>query len=135
MCRTGARLGVTIKRRPGDNGSAFRSKPFQAACEQLGTTHKLTPAFRPRTHGKAERFIQSALHEWAHGRTCQDSAERPQALHHWQHHDNWHSPDHGIGRVAPASRLPEPRCNRLTVHSEPLPERPAACRCRAGRAE
>ena len=101
-------LGVTIKRLLTDNGSAFRSKPFKTACEQLGITHKFTRAYRPQTNGKAERFIQSALREWAYGWTYQNSAERRQALRSWQHHYNWHRPHHGIGRVAPASRLPRP---------------------------
>ncbi len=110
------RMGVTIKRLLTDNGSAFRSKQFKAACEQLGITHKFTRAYRPQTNGKAERFIQSALREWAYGWTYQNSAERRQALHSWQHHYNWHRPHHGIGRVPPASRLPGPRYNLLTVH-------------------
>jgi transposase InsO family protein len=111
------RLGVTIKRLLTDNGSAFRSKPFRAACEQLGIQHRFTQAYRPQTNGKAERFIQSALREWAYGWTYQNSAQRREALHSWQHHYNWHRPHHGIGRVAPASRLPEPRHNLLTVHT------------------
>ena len=111
------RLGVTVKRLLTDNGSAFRSKPFSVACEQLGITHKFTRAYRPQTNGKAERFIQSALREWAYGWTYQNSAQRRDALHSWQHHYNWHRPHHGIGRVAPASRLPEPRHNLLTVHT------------------
>jgi transposase InsO family protein len=111
------RLGVTIKRLLTDNGAAFRSKPFKAACEQLGIQHKFTRAYRPQTNGKAERFIQSALREWAYGWTYQTSAERLRALHSWQHHYNWHRPHRGIGRVAPASRLPGPRHNVLTAHN------------------
>lgn len=111
------RLGVTIKRLLTDNGSAFRSKLFRAACEQLGITHKFTRAYRPQTNGKAERFIQSALREWAYGWIYQNSAERRQALYRWQHHYNWHRPHRGIGRVAPASRLPGPRHNVLTAHT------------------
>jgi len=111
------RLGVTIKRLLTDNGSAFRSKPFRLACEQLGIQHKFTRAYRPQTNGKAERFIQSALREWAYGWTYQNSHQRREALHSWQHHYNWHRPHHGIGRVAPMSRLPPPRNNVLTVHN------------------
>ncbi|MCM5683004.1 IS481 family transposase, partial [Schlegelella sp. S2-27] len=110
------RLGVTIKRLLTDNGSAFRSKPFKAACEQLGIQHKFTRAYRPQTNGKAERFIQSALREWAYGWVYQTSLQRQHALLSWQHHYNWHRPHHGIGRVPPASRLPGPRYNLLTVH-------------------
>lgn len=111
------RLGVTIKRLLTDNGSAFRSKPFKAACEQLGIQHKFTRAYRPQTNGKAERFIQSALREWAYGWVYQTSLERQHALPSWQHHYNWHRPHHGIGRVPPASRLPGPRYNLLTLHN------------------
>ncbi len=52
-------------------------------------------------------MIQAALCDWAYGLTYQDSAERRQALLSWKHHSNWHRPCHGIGRVAPNSRLPE----------------------------
>ena len=111
------RLGVTIKRLLTDNGSAFRSKEFKRACEQLGIQQRFTRAYRPQTNGKAERFIQSALREWAYGWTYQTSSERYHALHSWQHHYNWHRPHRGIGRVAPASRLPGQRHNVLTAHT------------------
>lgn len=111
------RMGVTIKRLLTDNGSAFRSQLFKAACEQLGIQHKFTRAYRPQTNGKAERFIQSALREWAYGWTYQNSTERRQALQSWQHHYNWHRPHHGIRRVPPVSRLPGPGYNLLTVHT------------------
>jgi transposase InsO family protein len=110
-------LGVTIKRLLTDNGAAFRSKPFRLACQQMGIQHKFTRAYRPQTNGKAERFIQSALREWAYGWTYQNSAQRRDALYSWQHHYNWHRPHHGIGRLAPMSRLPTPRNNVLTVHN------------------
>ncbi|MFC5500616.1 IS481 family transposase, partial [Caenimonas terrae] len=92
-----ARLGVTVKRLLTDNGSAFRSREFRAACVELGITHKFTRAYRPQTNGKAERFIQSALREWAYGWTYQNSAERTTALAGWQHHYNCHRPHSGIG--------------------------------------
>lgn len=62
-----AGLGITIKRLLTDNGAAFRSGEFAAACTALGIRHKFTRAYRPQTNGKAERFIQSALSEWAYG--------------------------------------------------------------------
>jgi transposase InsO family protein len=111
------RLGVTIQRLLTDNGGAFRSKAFRLACQQLGIQHKFTRAYRPQTNGKAERFIQSALREWAYGWSYQNSAQRREALYSWQHHYNWHRPHYGIGRVAPMSRLPTPRNNVLTVHN------------------
>ena len=62
-----AGLGITIKRLLTDNGGVFRSKDFANACEALGIRHKFTRVYRPQTNGKAERFIQSALREWAYG--------------------------------------------------------------------
>ncbi len=111
-----AGLGVSIKRLLTDNGAAFRSREFAAACKALGVQHKFTRPYRPQTNGKAERFIQSALREWAYGRTYQNSAERTQALHSWQHYYNWHRPHSGIGRITPMARLKSAN-NLLTVHT------------------
>lgn len=112
------RLGVTIKRLLTDNGSAFRSRAFRAACIELGVRHKFTRAYRPQTNGKAERFIQSALREWAYGIAYDHSTERTAMLAKWQHHYNWHRPHAGIGGVPPMSRLnPASRKNVLTLHT------------------
>ncbi|MGJ7553883.1 IS481 family transposase [Variovorax sp. RB3P1] len=112
-----ARLGVSIKRLLTDNGSAFRSREFAVACTALGIQHKFTRAYRPQTNGKAERFIQSALREWAYGWTYQNSAQRTFALTSWQHHYNWHRPHSGIGGLVPMSRLNSSRNNLLTLHT------------------
>jgi transposase InsO family protein len=112
-----ARLGVTVKRLLTDNGSAFRSRDFRAACGELGITHKFTRAYRPQTNGKAERFIQSALREWAYGWTYQNSAQRTTALAGWQHHYNCHRPHSSIGGLPPISRLSPSRKNLLTLHT------------------
>ena len=112
-----AGLGIRIKRLLTDNGSAFRSRDFAAACRAHGITHKFTRAYRPQTNGKAERFIQSALREWAYGWTYQNSDERTDALGSWNHHYNWHRPHSGIGGIAPMSRLPASGNNVLMVHS------------------
>jgi transposase InsO family protein len=112
-----AKLGITVRRLLTDNGSAFRSSEFAAACQALGISHKFTRPYRPQTNGKAERFIQSALREWAYGFTYQRSAERTAALDLWTHHYNWHRPHQGIGGVAPISRLKPSRDNLLTLHS------------------
>ena len=111
------KLGVTVKRLLTDNGSAFRSRDFRTACGELGITHKFTRAYRPQTNGKAERFIQSALREWAYGWTYQNSAQRAIALASWQHHYNCHRPHSGIGGVPPISRLSPSRKNLLTLHT------------------
>ncbi|MFN6998236.1 MAG: integrase core domain-containing protein, partial [Aquincola tertiaricarbonis] len=65
----------------------------------------------------AERFIQSALREWAYGWTYQNSDQRTQALASWQHHYNWHRPHAGIGGAFPMPRLIKSRKNLLTVHT------------------
>jgi len=110
------KLGVTVRRVLTDNGGAFRSKCFAAACHKLRLRHVFTRPYRPQTNGKAERFIQSALREWAYGIPYQHSAERAAMLNRWMHHYNWHRPHHGIGRVAPISRLAQSRNNLLTLH-------------------
>lgn len=112
-----ASLGVTVRRLLTDNGSAFRSREFARACQVLGIRHKFTRAYRPQTNGKAERFIQSALREWAYAWIYQNSQERTDALASWQHHYNWHRPHSGIGGLAPMSRLPASRNNVLTLHN------------------
>ena len=109
-------LGVKVQRVLTDNGSAFRSKKFAEACRELGIRHKFTRAYRPQTNGKAERFIQSALREWAYGFTYQHSSERTAALEYWNHQYNWHRPHQGIGGAAPMSRLNKSRNNLLTLH-------------------
>jgi transposase InsO family protein len=102
------RWGVPVQRVLTDNGMSFRSALFCEACLELGITQKLTRAYRPQTNGKAERFIQSALREWAYGRMYENSA--------WTHFYNWHRPHHGINLVPPISRLSVPRKNLLTLH-------------------
>lgn len=111
------RLGVTIKRLLTDNGSAFRSRAFAALCRELDIKHRFTRPYRPQTNGKAERFIQSALREWAYAYPYQNSQHRADALKSWLHHYNWHRPHQGIGRAVPFSRLNLDRYNLLTLHT------------------
>lgn len=118
------RLGVRVRRLLTDNGSVFRSKEFERACQALGIAHRFTRAYRPQTNGKAERFIQSALREWAYAWIYQNSAQRTEALSSWQHHYNCHRPHAGINGATPMSRLPNPmshtsktRYNVLTDHT------------------
>jgi transposase InsO family protein len=112
-----AQLGITVRRVLTDNGSAFRSKRFAAACRRLKVKHKFTRAYRPQTNGKAERFIQSALREWAYGIPYHHSSERTAMLSRWIHHYNWHRPHQGIAGLAPVSRLAQSRKNLLTLHT------------------
>jgi len=110
-------LGVTVRRVLTDNGAPFRSRNFAAACRKLGLRHHFTRAYRPQTNGKAERFIQSALREWAYGIPYNSSAERTTMLHRWIHHYNWHRPHQGIGGLAPVSRLGRNGNNVLALHT------------------
>jgi transposase InsO family protein len=110
-------LGVQPKRILTDNGSAFRSKEFATTCRGLRLKHSYTRAYRPQTNGKAERFIQSALREWAYGIPYKHSSERTAMLERWTHHYNWHRPHQGIKGLAPISRLAQSHNNLLTLHS------------------
>jgi transposase InsO family protein len=110
-------LGVCVRRILTDNGGVFRSKPFIAACQALGLEHKFTRAYRPQTNGKAERFIQSALREWAYGIAYNHSNERAEMLERWTHHYNWHRPHQGIQGRAPMTRLRQSKNNLLTLHT------------------
>jgi transposase InsO family protein len=110
-------LGVAVRRVLTDNGACFRSTAWASACRQLGIRHQFTRAYRPQTNGKAERFIQSALREWAYGFSYQNSSQRTDALDHWIHHYNWHRPHLGIGGLAPMARLRTSRNNLLTLHN------------------
>ena len=82
------RLGAFVQRLLTDNGSAFRSRDFAAACKELGVRHRFTRPYCPQTNGKAECFIQSAKREWTYGFTLQHSSEGTNALDRWNHHDN-----------------------------------------------
>jgi transposase InsO family protein len=110
-------LGVRVRRILTDNGAAFHSKKFAKACWCLKLKHSFTRAYRPQTNGKAERFIQSALREWAYGITYHHSSEREAMLESWTHHYNWHRPHQGIKGLAPFGRLARSRNNLLTLHS------------------
>ena len=68
-------------------------------------------------NGKAERFIQSALREWAYGFVYQTSRQRTETLDDWIHHYNWHRPHQGIGGCSPMTKLKSSRNNLLTLHS------------------
>jgi transposase InsO family protein len=109
-------LGAPVRQVLTDNGSAFRSKAFAHACQALELKHRFTAPYRPQTNGKAERFIQSALREWAYGIAYNHSTERANMLDRWIHHYNWHRPHQGINGMTPISRLARSRNNLLTLH-------------------
>jgi transposase InsO family protein len=110
-------LGVQVRRILTDNGSAFNAKSFASTCARLGIKHSFTRPYRPQTNGKAERFIQSALREWAYGIPYNHSRERTAMLERWNHHYNWHRPHQGIDGLAPIRRLARSRNNLLLLHN------------------
>ena len=111
------RFGVKLKSVMTDNGACFRSDVFALACRQLGLKHIFTRPYTPRTNGKAERFIQSSLREWAYASTFNTSAHRAEHLPRWLHRYNWHRPHSSLGLKPPVSRLPLTPNNLLTLHS------------------
>ena len=98
-------LGVTFKRVLTDNGACYGSRVFTKACRRLGLTHRRTRAYRPRTNGKAERLIQTALHEWAYARAYENADQRAAHLPHWLHDYNWHRPHASLNYHTPISTL------------------------------
>jgi transposase len=79
-------MGISVERIMSDNGSCYRSKVHAAACRELDLRHLFTRPYRPRTNGKAERFIQTLIRRWAHGALYGTSAERGAALPGWLTH-------------------------------------------------
>jgi transposase InsO family protein len=112
-----AKLGVRIERVMTDNGSCYRSKTFRAACTRLGLRQIFTKPYTPKTNGKAERFIQTALREWAYARAYQNSDQRSVELAPWLHRYNWHRPHASLKANAPISRLGLTEDNVLRLHS------------------
>jgi transposase InsO family protein len=100
-----ARHGVDVQRVMTDNGSAYRSAIHALACGALGIRHLRTRPYRPRTNGKAERFIQTLTRRWARGRLYANSAERTAALDAWLEHYNFTRPHGSLGHKPPGSRL------------------------------
>ena len=100
-----AGLGVTIARVMTDNGSCYRSKAFARACHRLALKHLRTKPYTPKTNGKAERFIQTALREWAYAAAYPTSQHRAAELPVWLHRYNWHRPHAGLKSKTPISTL------------------------------
>jgi transposase InsO family protein len=107
--------GVTIKRLLTDNGSAYRSKLFNKTCQALGIKHTYTRPYTPQTNGKAERFIQTCLREWAYGRRWHNSQERTSWLPVFLDYYNNRREHSALGYRPPASRLGGN--NLLTINS------------------
>ena len=102
-----ASMGVKVERVMSDNGSCYRSNVHASACRELGLRHLFTQPYRPRTNGKAERFIQTLQNRWAYGAIYANSAERTSALPGWLTHYNFTRRHGSLGHKAPAARLAE----------------------------
>jgi len=100
-----ARLGVAVERVMTDNGSAYRSHDFRQRLAGAGIRHIRTRPYTPKTNGKAERFIQTSLREWAYARAYQSSAERGQAMQPWITNYNHARPHSALGGRTPLARL------------------------------
>jgi len=112
-----ASLGVSVLRIMTDNGSCYRSKALATTCRRLELKHLRTRPHTPRTNGKAERFIQSALREWAYAQAYPTSDQRAAELPAWLHRYNWHRPHGGIKSQTPISRLGLSEDNLLRLHT------------------
>ena len=109
-------LGIKVERAMTDNGSCYKSFAFRRACKRLGLRHIRTKPYTPKTNGKAERFIQTSLREWAYAYAYENSRQRRDRLPYWLHRYNWHRPHAGIGDKTPISRLPLTEDNVLRFH-------------------
>ena len=110
-------LGVTVRRVMTDNGSCYKSHAFRDLCRELKLKHIRTKPYTPKTNGKAERFIQTALREWAYAKPYPTSDHRAAELQTWLHRYNWHRPHGGIKLQTPISRLALTKDNLLSIHS------------------
>jgi transposase InsO family protein len=110
------RLGIRIRKLLTDNGPCYKAHHFAHACRQLQLTHRRTKPYTPRTNGKAERFIQTAINEWAYAYTFQNSADRTASLPAWTHQYNWHRPHASLNQLPPISRARLDDNNLLTHH-------------------
>jgi transposase InsO family protein len=97
---------VTVERVMSDNGAGYRSHAFASACTRHHIRHLRTRPYRPRTNGKAERFIQTLLREWAYAARYESSQHRTLALTPWLDYYNNRRPHGALGHQPPATRLP-----------------------------
>jgi len=100
-----ARHGVIVQEVMTDNGSAYVSRLWAATCAEVGLVHIRTRPYRPRTNGKAERFIQTLLREWAYAATYRDSDHRRAVLPEWVRYYNTQRPHGSLGHKAPMTVL------------------------------
>ncbi|HKN20095.1 MAG TPA: IS481 family transposase [Terracidiphilus sp.] len=99
-----ARYGIGVRALLTDNGSSYRSRQFARACQQLAIKHRRTKPYSPQTNGKAERFIQTALREWAYAKHWTDSDQRDLHLPPWNDYYNRERPHGSLDYKPPISR-------------------------------
>lgn len=109
------RHGIRVRRLMTDNAFAYGSQGFRELCQRQRLTHWRTRPYTPRTNGKAERFIQTLLREWAYRRPYATSAARTRALASWLHYYNWHRRHSSLHDEPPVSRLRA--ANLVGLHS------------------
>jgi transposase InsO family protein len=112
-----ARFGIRIQRLLTDNGPCYHSRALALVLARHNVRHRFTKPYTPRTNGKAERFIQTALREWAYAHTYQDSAQRNMQLLEWIHRYNFHRPHVSLNLVTPAARACSDWNNLLRLHN------------------
>jgi transposase InsO family protein len=112
-----ARFGISIRRVLTDNGSCYKHWLFRRLLHRQHVKHRFTRPYTPRTNGKAERFIQTALREWGYARSYQNSDQRLDQLDPWLHDYNFHRPHSSLKLNTPASRSSLNRNNLLSLHS------------------
>jgi transposase InsO family protein len=100
-------LGITVERILTDNGACYRSHTHARAAHKHRIRHHFTRPYRPRTNGKAERFIQTLTYRWAHGAIYGSSAERSATLPGWLTHYNYTRPHGSLSHKPPGTRLRE----------------------------
>ena len=105
--------GIRVERVMTDNGSCYRAAIHALACKALGIKHLRTRPYRPRTNGKAERFIRTLLGGWAYGAIYGNSEERRRALAGWLDFYNRRRPHGSLGHQPPLQRLEALRRNNL----------------------
>jgi transposase InsO family protein len=112
-----ARFGIAIRRVLTDNGSCYKHWLFRKLLHRQHVKHRFTRPYTPRTNGKAERFIQTAMREWAYARSYQNSTQRTELLELWIHDYNFHRPHTSLKLQTPASRSGLNRNNLLSLHN------------------
>jgi transposase InsO family protein len=110
------RHGIRVRRVMTDNGSGYRADGFARLCRSAGVRHLRTRPYTPRTNGKAERFIQTLLREWAYRRAYPTSQQRAEALPAWLYYYNGHRGHSALRGRAPFSILAAPN-NLVAVHT------------------